>query len=159
MLHTNSHPHWSAQLQGSLSSWHHAINHKWYKANCRTSPRTASTPACPSVFLGFYKHQVSAHHSGLGRRHPHWPGPDGQQKKKDHRLYPPCMQQSHTWSVSTHYLLVILGLEKPQNGDVCWSEAALGGPSPALEGNQLKRAVSDETKARQSTYSCFQANM
>lgn len=47
------------------------------------------------------------------------------------------------------------GAEKPQNGTVGWSEAALG--SPAL--HRLRRAASDGTAARQSTYSCFQANM
>lgn len=53
----------------------------------------------------------------------------------------------------------LLVLEKLQSRTIFRSEAALGGPSPALEGNQLKRAVTDVTKARQSTYSCFQANM
>lgn len=91
---------------------------------------------------------------GAGEMPPSSAETDGQRKK-----VMSSTSKVTTWSQSTHSLIAFLGLEKRENGAVCWSKAVLGGPSPTLEGNQLKRAVSDGTKARQSTYSCFQANM
>lgn len=105
LQYTNSHPHWTSQLQRSLSGWHHAINCRLYKLNCRTRlwllqqlpslalgrAGTASTPACPSpVSLGAISPRALPITRGWRDAVPisrnQWP------RAEERSQAPPCMQ-------------------------------------------------------------------